>query len=323
MALNPNTPSSLRSTSEEQAAETAPVCVLIFNSSDPSGAGGLSADISTISSVGGHALPVTCGAYARDTARIYEHFPLDDEAVTEQARAVLEDIPVAAIKVGFVGGPANLAAIAEISSDYPDIPIISYMPDLSWWEEDKLDQYLDAFKELVLPQTSVLVGNHNTLWRWLLPDWEHSRSPTPRDIAVAAEALEVPYVLVTGVPLPDQFVDNVLTTAQTVLGNSKYEMFDATFTGAGDTLSAAITALLATGNDLGVATLEALEYLDHSLDAGFRPGMGHYLPDRLFWAQPTEDEESEDEPEDEETPDDEPETKPIEGFVIPSHDTKH
>ena len=166
----------------------------------PCGAGGLSADISTISSVGGHALPVTCGAYARDTARIYEHFSLDDEAVTEQARAVLEDIPVAAIKVGFVGSPANLAAVAEISSDYPNIPIISYMPDLSWWEDDKQDQYLDAFKELVLPQTSVLVGNHNTLWRWLLPDWESSRSPTARDIAMAAEALEVPYVLVTGIP---------------------------------------------------------------------------------------------------------------------------
>ena len=40
-------------------------------------------------------------------------------------------------------------------------------------------------------------------------------------------------MLVTGIPLPDQFVDNVLTTAQSVLGNSKYEMFDATFTGAG------------------------------------------------------------------------------------------
>ena len=323
MALNPISTTPPRRTRQEEATELAPVCVLAFNSTDPCGAGGLSADIATISSVGGHTLPVACGAYIRDTARVYDHFALDDEAVTEQARTVLEDITVAAIKVGFAGGPANLAAIAQISSDYPHIPIISYMPDLSWWEDDKQDQYLDAFKELVLPQTSVLVGNHNTLWRWLLPDWEHTRAPTARDIAMAAEALEVPYVLVTGIPLPDQFVDNVLTTAQTVLGNSKYEMFDASFTGAGDTLSAAITALLATGNDLGAATLEALEYLDHSLDAGFRPGMGHYLPDRLFWAQPTdEDEESEEdlaETEDE----DEPDTKPIEGFVIPSHDTKH
>lgn len=322
MALNPISSTPPRRTSQEEATESAPVCVLSFNSSDPCGASGLSADIATISSIGGHALPVACGAYARDTARIYEHFSLDDEAVTEQARTVLEDIAVTAIKVGFVGSPANLAAIATISSDYPNIPIISYMPDLSWWEDDKQDQYLDAFKELVLPQTSVLVGNHNTLWRWLLPDWESSRSPSARDIAMAAEALEVPYVLVTGIPLPDQFVDNVLTTAQSVLGNSKYEMFDATFTGAGDTLSAAITALLATGNDLGAATLEALEYLDHSLDAGFRPGMGHYLPDRLFWAQPVEEEESEEDPVEEST-DDEPDPKPIEGFVIPSHDTKH
>lgn len=320
MALNtPQTPTP-SSTSDTAETEASPICVLVFNSSDPSGAGGLSADISTISCVGGHPLPVVTGAYARDTARVYEYFLLDDEAVTEQARAVLEDIPVAAIKVGFVGSPGNLAAIAEISSDYPEIPIVSYMPDLSWWEEDKLDQYLDAFKELVLPQTSVLVGNHNTLWRWLLPDWSNSRSPTARDIAMAAEALEVPYVLVTGIPLPDQFVDNILSTAQAVLGNSKYEMFEATFTGAGDTLSAALTALIATGNDLGVATLEALEYLDHSLDAGFRPGMGHYIPDRLFWAQPDEDDED---AEASGGTDNESATKPIEGFVMPSHDTKH
>ena len=181
--------------------ETAPVCVLVFNASDPR-AGGLSADIATIASVGGHPLPVVTGAYARDSAKIFEHFPFDDEAVAEQARAVLEDIPVSAIKVGFVGSPGNLAAIAEIASDYPDIPIVCYMPDLSWWEEDPLDQYMDALKELVLPQTSVLVGSHSTLSRWLLPDWTNSRSPTARDIAMAAEALEVPYVLVTGIPCP-------------------------------------------------------------------------------------------------------------------------
>lgn len=319
MALNPsNSPSP----DTEPMDETAPVCVLVFNASDPSGAGGLSADIATIASVGGHPLPVVTGAYARDSAKIFEHFPFDDEAVAEQARAVLEDIPVSAIKVGFVGSPGNLAAIAEIASDYPDIPIVCYMPDLSWWEEDPLDQYMDALKELVLPQTSVLVGSHSTLSRWLLPDWTNSRSPTARDIAMAAEALEVPYVLVTGIPLPDQFVDNVLATAQSVLGNSKYEMFDATFTGSGDTLSAALTALVASGNDLGLATQEALEYLDRSLDSGFRPGMGHYIPDRMFWAPPEPEDEGA-EAAAEPLAELDPDTQAIEGFVMPPHDTKH
>ncbi|WP_027016486.1 bifunctional hydroxymethylpyrimidine kinase/phosphomethylpyrimidine kinase [Comamonas composti] len=316
MALNtPSTP-----TPETEADDTTPVCVMVFNASDPTGAGGLSADIATIVSVGGHPLPIITGAYSRDTSKLYEHYAFDDEAVAEQARTVLEDVPVAAIKVGFVGSPGNLAAIAEISSDYPDIPVISYMPDLSWWDEDQLDQYLDAFKELVLPQTSVLVGNHNTLWRWLLPDWSSSRSPTARDIAMAAEALQVPYVLVTGMPLPEQYVDNTLATAQSILGNSKYELFDASFIGSGDTLSAALTALIASGNDLGLATQEALEYLDRSLDGGFRPGMGHFLPDRMFWAQP---EESDADSEAESGIDNPSETKPLEGFVMPPHDTKH
>jgi hydroxymethylpyrimidine/phosphomethylpyrimidine kinase len=312
--------------------ETQPVCVLVFNASDPSGAGGLTGDIATIASVGGHPLAVVTGAYARDTSTIFHHFSFDDEAVIEQARAVLEDMPVAAIKVGFAGSPENLAAIAEIASDYPEIPIISYMPQLSWWDEDKLDQYQDAFKELVLPQTSVLVGNHSTLWRWLLPEWSSSRSPTARDIAIAAEAVDVPYVLVTGIPLPDQYIDNVLTTAQAVIGSSKFESFDASFTGAGDTLSAALSALVASGNDLGAAAQDALEYLDRALDSGFRPGMGLYIPDRMFWAQPDEDDDASDS-DDSSRPGvpSAPQTpllpshdiQLLEDFVLPPHDTKH
>ena len=298
--------------------EATPACVLVFNASDPSGAGGLTADIATIASVGGHPIAVVCGAYARDTAEIFDHFSFDDEAVTEQARTVLEDLPVQAIKVGFVGSPENISAIAEIASDYDQVPVIAYMPNLAWWREELIDEYQDAFRELLLPQTSVLVGNHSTLWRWLLPDWGGERNPTARDIARAAAEMGVPYTLVTGIPLPEQFVENVLASPQSVLGSGKFELFDATFSGAGDTLSAALTALVAAGSDLGEATSEALSYLDRCLDGGFRPGMGHIVPDRMFWAQPDDA--------DEEAGDDDPvidESQALEGFVMPPHDTKH
>ncbi len=300
---------------DEAQDEAIPACVLVFNASDPSGAGGLTADISTIASVGGHPIAVVTGAYARDTAEIFDHFSFDDEAVSEQARVVLEDLPVQAIKVGFVGSPENISAIAEITTDYDEVPVIAYMPNLSWWQDDLIDQYLDAFRELLLPQTSVLVGNYSTLWRWLLPEWRGDRGPTARDIARAAAEMGVHYTLVTGIPLPEQFVENVLASPQTVLGSGKFELFDATFSGAGDTLSAALTALVASGSDLGEATSEALNYLDRCLDAGFRPGMGHIIPDRMFWAQADEDDDDEDEPLDE--------TQAIEGFVMPPHDTKH
>jgi hydroxymethylpyrimidine/phosphomethylpyrimidine kinase len=74
--------------------------------------------------------------------------------------------------------------------------------------------------------------------------------------------------------------------AQTVLGHVQFELFDAVFAGAGDTLSAALAALLATGIDLGEAASEALNYLDRCLDAGFRPGMGHVVPDRCSGPSP-------------------------------------
>ena len=330
----PSHPPPPESEIEDEAAQ--PACVMVFNASDPSGAGGLSGDITAVASVGGHALPVVSGAYARDTAQIVDHFPFDDEAVSEQARTILEDVSVQVFKVGFVGTPENLSAIAEIAADYADVPLVAYMPDLSWWSEPQIDAYLDAFKELLLPQTTVLVGNHSTLRRWLLPDWSADKSPSARAIACAAQDCGTPYTLVTGIPLPDQFIDNVLASAQTVLSSQKFERFEATFSGAGDTLSAALAALLASGTALPEAVTEALGYLDRSLDAGFRPGMGHVIPDRMFWAQPDADADSD--ADDDDAPDDaanaidpigpiSPLTRPDKTadliFHQPAHDTKH
>ncbi len=292
-----------------------PACVLVFNANDPSGSGGLAADIGAIASVGAHALPVVTGAYARDTAQVFDHFSLDADAVAEQARVVLEDVEVQVFKVGFVGSPENLSIIAGIASDYADTPLVAYMPNLSWWDENRIEEYLDAFRELLLPQTSLLVGNHSTLSRWLLPDWNADRGPTARDIAGAAATMGVAYTLVTGIASSDQHIDNVLASPNSTLVSARHERFDAVFSGAGDTLSAAIAALLASGNDIEQAFREALSYLDRSLDGGFRPGMGHVLPDRLFWAQADTSEtltEAADEP-----------ATSAESFGLPPNDTQH
>jgi hydroxymethylpyrimidine/phosphomethylpyrimidine kinase len=307
----PSDPLDAAADSEDEASIA---CVLVFNASDPSGAGGISADVLAIASVGAHALPVLTGAYARDTAQVFDFFPLDEEAVGDQARAILEDVPPQVIKVGFAGSAENLSIIAELTADYDGVPVVAYMPNLSWWEDDQIDQYLDAFRELLLPQTSVLVGHHSTLRRWLLPDWSSEKNPGPRDIAKAAAELGVPYTLVTGLSSTDQQIDNVLATPETMVGHEKFERIEAVFSGAGETLSAALAALLATGLDLSAAASEALHYLDRCLDEGFRPGMGHVIPDRLFWALP----ETDDDDEAGEGPD-----MNADFFEMPINDTKH
>jgi hydroxymethylpyrimidine/phosphomethylpyrimidine kinase len=310
---NPNFPTAASDAAEVEDDDANPACVMVFNANDPSGAGGLAADVTAVASVGAHALPVVTGAYARDTAEVFDHFAFEEDVVSEQARAILEDAPVQVFKVGFVGSPENISTIAEIAADYSEVPLVAYMPDLSWWDEGQIDLYLDAFRELMLPQTTVLVGNHSTLWRWLLPDWSSDRSPTARDIAKAASEMGVPYTLVTGIPLPEQFIDNVLASPQAVLSSEKFERFEAIFSGAGDTLSASLAALVASGTDLAAAATEALGYLDRCLDAGFRPGMGNVVPDRLFWAQPEGESETLTEEE----------AQALQVFDMPAHDTKH
>jgi hydroxymethylpyrimidine/phosphomethylpyrimidine kinase len=241
----------------------------------------------------------------RDTAEIFDHHAIDADVVAEQARTVLEDITVSGWKVGFLGSAEGVSAVAEILADYPDVPLVSYLPNLGWLDDDQAQPYLEAFRDLILPATEVLVGNHKTLTDFLLPDWDSERPASARELAVAAGERGTRYVLVTGIMLPakggkgaksgaagasaggsEQFIDNVLASAQGALTGEKFEMFETSFVGAGDTLSAALAALLASGAELQAAVGEALAFMDQTLDSGFRPGMGSVVPDRFFWALP-------------------------------------
>jgi hydroxymethylpyrimidine/phosphomethylpyrimidine kinase len=250
--------------------------MLAFNHSDPSGAGGLAADVLAAASAGVHVLPIATAVLVRDTAgtRDLHALPAD----------VIEDMPVKVAKLGFGGSPEALATLAEVLADYPDCLLLTYLPDLSWWDSDQIERYLDALRELLLPQSSVLVGNRDGLQRWLLPDRAEGAPCTPRDLAVAAAEAGCPYVLVTGMANGDQIV-NALASPNSVILQASFERIDSRFVGAGDTLSASLAALLALGtSDLAEAAQEALTYLDRSLAAGFTPGMGRAVADRLFWA---------------------------------------
>lgn len=283
-------------TPAEAAPESpAPASVMTFNAADASGAAGIAGDVATLAAMGAHALPVTTSILIRDSAEVFDQHAIDPDAIAEQARTVLEDISITGWKVGFLGSAEGVSTVAEILSDYPDVPLVSYLPNLGWLDDDSSAQYLEAFRELILPATEVLVGNHKTLTDFLLPEWDSDRPASPRELAVAAGEHGTRFVLVTGIMLPakgtEQFIDNVLASPQGALTGEKFEMFDAAFVGAGDTLSAALTALLASGSEMQAAVGEALAFMDQSLDAGFRPGMGSVLPDRFFWAQPPAGEE--------------------------------
>jgi hydroxymethylpyrimidine/phosphomethylpyrimidine kinase len=118
----------------------------------------------------------------------------------------------------------------------------------------------------------------------LLPTWHGERNPSARDIAVAAGERGASFTLVTGITTLDGQLENTLAAPHAVIASEKFPRQEPVFMGAGDTLSAAMAAKLASDCDLPQAFSDALRHLDSALASGFRPGMGNHLPDRLYWA---------------------------------------
>src|SRR5512144_2020350 len=154
-----------------------PPIVLSFSASDPSGGAGAQADLLTLASMGCHPLSVLTAITVQDTLGVEAVQALDSDWVADQARCVLEDMPVDAFKIGVLGSVENIAAIAEILSDYPDVPLV-LDPVLASGRGDELasDAMAHAVRELLLPQTTILTPNSMEARR--LADIEDDDEPT-------------------------------------------------------------------------------------------------------------------------------------------------
>ena len=272
-----------------------PPLVLSFAASDPSGGAGIQADLLTLASMGCHPLSVITAITVQDTLGVEALQPIDSEWVSDQARCLLEDMPVDAFKIGALGSVENIAAIAEILADYPDVPLV-LDPVLASGRGDELatDEMLHALKELLLPQTTIVTPNSMEARRLAAGDDEEEPS-----LAVCAERLigaGAEFVLITGTHEPTPQVVNTLYGKSGVVRSDSWQRLSGSYHGSGCTLASAIAAMLANGLELAEAVREAQDYTWHALQKAYRPGMGQHLPDRLFWARDSDQAEPRGEP---------------------------
>lgn len=268
------------------AAMSTPPIVLAFAAADPTGGAGVQADLLTLAAMGCHALSVITAITVQDTAGVENLQAIDSDWVVDQARLVLEDMPVAAFKVGVVGSIENIAAIAEVVSDYPEVPLI-FDPVLASGRGDELatEDMIATMRELLLPQTTILTPNSREARRLAQADGEDDDELALASAADKLLGLGCEYVLITGTHENTPQVVNTLYGAEGVVRADSWERLPEVYHGSGCTLAAAIAATLANGLELPDAVREAQEYTWQTLNAGFRPGMGHYIPDRFFWAR--------------------------------------
>ena len=263
-----------------------PPIVLVFAASDPSGGAGLQADIMTLSSMGCHPLSVITAVTIQDTAGVDDVSPIDAEWVADQARCVLEDMPVAAFKLGVLGSVETIAAIAEVVSDYPEIPLI-LDPVLASGRGDELasEEMVGALRELLIPQTTIITPNSIEARRLAAVEADDDDDPDLAECARRLIASGCEYVLVTGTHENTPQVVNTLYGEEGVIRADSWQRLPGSYHGSGCTLASAIAATIANGLAIGEATKDAQEYTWQTLKAAFRPGMGQYIPDRLFWAR--------------------------------------
>jgi hydroxymethylpyrimidine/phosphomethylpyrimidine kinase len=266
-----------------------PPIVLVFAASDPSGGAGLQADIMTLSSMGCHPLSVVTAVTIQDTTGVDDVSPIDAEWVADQARCVLEDMPIAAFKIGVLGSVETIAAIAEVVSDYPEIPLV-LDPVLASGRGDELasEEMVIAIRELLVPQTTIITPNSLEARRLAIDDSNDEDDPDLAECASRLIASGCEYVLVTGTHENTPQVINTLYGHEGVLRTDSWQRLPGSFHGSGCTLASAIAATIANGLAIGDAVKDAQEYTWQTLKSAFRPGMGQHIPDRLFWAREEE-----------------------------------
>jgi hydroxymethylpyrimidine/phosphomethylpyrimidine kinase len=268
--------------------QTSPL-ILTFNAVDPIGAIGIQADLATFAAMGCIGLSAATAILISDSARIEDVQPIETDWVADQARVILEDMAVAAFKIGVPGSIESVSAMAEIVSDYPDVPLIldpfsSGLPG----EEQQDEDMLTVIRELLVPQATVLMLSVDELSR-LAETWrEASQEDTLTADVMHLIGMGCEYVLVTGMRSGLQEVANTLFDDSGAVRQDTWQRVSGSFSGAGATLSAAITAMMANGLDAPEAVAEAQEFTIAALTNAQRLGMGKLIPDRYFWTREAE-----------------------------------
>ncbi len=257
-----------------------PPVVMAFSGSDPTGGAGILADSEAVASMGCRLAPVITALTVQDTTNVLSCEPVAGRMVVEQARAVLEDMPVSAFKLGMLGSVENAEVVHTLLSDYAGIPVVLDPVLVAGGGAELADASLrQAMLTLLFPQTTLLTPNSHEA-RLLAPEAD--------SLDACAQALEgygCDYVLITGTHENTPMVENSLYSNRRKLDSWQWPRLRHDYHGSGCTLAASAAALLAQGNEPLSAVQEAQDYTWKALRDGCRPGMGQYLPNRYYWVK--------------------------------------
>ena len=263
---------------------TPPVALTIAGS-DSSGGAGIQADLKTFSAFGVFGTSAITALTAQNTQGVRGISAVAPEFVVAQIEAVLDDLPVAAVKTGMLATAEIARAVADLAAA-GRLPRLVVDPVMVASSGDRLlePQAERVYRELLVPQAAVITPNLREAE--VLLGGAITTLAAQREAARALGALGAGTVVVKGghavADEPDAAVDVVWD------GRSMSELRGPRVPtenthGTGCTFAAAIAAGLAAGRSSGEAIRTAKEFVSRAVAsaASWRLGHGHGPLDHL------------------------------------------
>ncbi len=250
---------------------TPPVALTIAGS-DPSGGAGIQADLKTFLAFRVYGAAVITSLTVQDTVAVHDRADAPEALVLAQLDVVQRDLPVAAAKTGLLGTRALVDALADHLRAHP-LPRLVVDPVLVATSGDALTagDTVAALRTRLLPLATLVTPN--LAEAAALTGRRVDDVAGMRDAARALADDGVGAVLVKGGHLAAAPRD-VLLCAGVLHELEGTRVGVASTHGTGCTLSAAITAGLARGDDLPSAVRRAKRYVERALAAAAPLGHG-------------------------------------------------
>lgn len=243
--------------------------VLCFSGLDPSGGAGLQADIESIGAANAHAAIACTAITVQDSQQVYGFEPVSKAMLHAQATAVLNDLPIKAIKSGMLGTTDNIELLTELfasgqiahGTPYVLDPVLVANSGGSLGDKDTLCQ---AFAAL-LPYATIITPNTHELRALAGIDNLHQA-------AKELNAQGVHSVLVkTSHDFSEGDIEQFLYIDGQIAHTSRITRLTGEFHGSGCSLASHIAGRLAVGDDLIQAVKTADMWIAKTLLHADRP----------------------------------------------------
>ena len=252
-----------------------PAKVLTIAGSDSGGAAGLQADLKTFTRLGAYGMSVVTAVTAQNSVRVEAVHPLPADFVMAQLNAVLSDYGAAAVKTGFIGRAGLVEALArQLAHFAPRYLVVD--PVLVDHQGHSMfpPAVTHAYAEHLLPLADLVTPNLEEAA--LLAGEPIPGVPEMSAAAQSIHALGPRWVLLKGGRDGSKIVD-ILTDGRHTWTLSTPFLDTENTHGSGDTLSAAVCALLAQGKSMLEAVISAHAFTAAAIKgaAGWQMGAGH------------------------------------------------